>query len=89
VMIEAMACGTPVIAARCGSTPEIIDDGVTGFTCDPDDTDAMAARAIGVLTDPVARVRIGRAAAASVRSRFCVDRIVPLYENYYREVLEG
>src|SRR6185437_6764726 len=31
VMIEAMACGTPVIAWRCGAVPEIIDDGVTGF----------------------------------------------------------
>jgi glycosyltransferase involved in cell wall biosynthesis len=34
VMIEAMACGTPVIAFRSGSTPEVIDDGVTGFVVD-------------------------------------------------------
>ena len=34
VMIEAMACGTPTIAFRCGSVPEIIDDGVTGFIVD-------------------------------------------------------
>ncbi len=33
-MIEAMACGTPVIACRNGSVPEIIDDGVTGFIVD-------------------------------------------------------
>ncbi len=32
-MIEAMACGTPVIAFRHGSVPEIVDDGVTGFLC--------------------------------------------------------
>ena len=31
VVIEAMACGTPVIAFRCGSVPELIEDGVTGF----------------------------------------------------------
>ena len=36
VMIEAMACGTPVIACRCGSVPEVIDDGVTGFVVDSD-----------------------------------------------------
>ena len=34
VMIEAMACGTPVIAFRCGSTPEVIEDGETGFLVD-------------------------------------------------------
>ena len=34
VMIEAMACGTPVVAFRSGSTPEVIDDGVTGFVVD-------------------------------------------------------
>jgi glycosyltransferase involved in cell wall biosynthesis len=34
VMIEAMACGTPVIAFRCGSVPEVIDEGQTGFICD-------------------------------------------------------
>src|SRR3984893_1996968 len=36
VMIEAMACGTPVIAWGCGSTPEVIDDGVTGFIVNSD-----------------------------------------------------
>jgi glycosyltransferase involved in cell wall biosynthesis len=33
-MIEAMACGTPVLAFRCGSVPEVIDEGVTGFVVD-------------------------------------------------------
>lgn len=34
VMIEAMACGTPVIATRCGAVPEVMNDGVTGYVCD-------------------------------------------------------
>ena len=42
VMIEAMACGTPVIAFRRGSVPEVIDDGVTGFVVN-DDGEALAA----------------------------------------------
>jgi glycosyltransferase involved in cell wall biosynthesis len=42
VMIEAMACGLPVIAWRCGSVPEVIDDGVTGFVVD-NITDAVKA----------------------------------------------
>ncbi len=42
VMIEAMACGTPVVAWRCGSVPEVIDEGVTGFVVE-DMEDAVAA----------------------------------------------
>jgi glycosyltransferase involved in cell wall biosynthesis len=37
VMIEAMACGTPVVAFRCGSVPEVIDDGITGYAVEADD----------------------------------------------------
>jgi hypothetical protein len=40
-MIEAMACGTPVVAMRQGSVPEVVDDGETGFVVDPDDLDAI------------------------------------------------
>ena len=36
-MIEAMACGTPVIAWRCGAVPEVVDDGVTGFIVTSED----------------------------------------------------
>ena len=56
VMIEAMACGTPVIAFRSGSTPEVIDDGVTGFLVD--DVEAAAAavmRAAGTRSRQSAR----------------------------------
>ena len=42
VMIEAMACGTPVLAFRCGSVPEVIEDGVTGKMVDSED-EAIAA----------------------------------------------
>jgi glycosyltransferase involved in cell wall biosynthesis len=41
-MIEAMACGTPVVAWRCGSVPEIIDEGLTGFVVASED-EAVAA----------------------------------------------
>jgi glycosyltransferase involved in cell wall biosynthesis len=43
-MVEAMACGTPVIAFRAGSVPEIIDDGLTGFVVDPDEVIAAVCR---------------------------------------------
>ena len=44
VMIEAMACGTPVVAYACGSVPEVIEDGVTGFIVRTDEEAVEAAR---------------------------------------------
>ena len=58
VMIEAMACGTPVLAFRCGSVPEIIDHGVTGLIVDTMD------EAIGMLPEVLALDR------RAVRRRF-------------------
>ena len=48
VMIEAMACGTPVIAFRCGSVPEVVDEGVTGFVVDGEEE---AVRAVSRLRE--------------------------------------
>ncbi len=87
--LEAMACETPVVASRVGGLPEIIEDGVTGFLCDADDVDAMAERGLEILADHALRARMGRAAAESVRASFGEDAIVPKYEAYYREVIEG
>jgi N-acetyl-alpha-D-glucosaminyl L-malate synthase BshA len=85
--LEAMACQVPVIASRVGGLPDVIEDGVTGFVCDQDDVPAMAARGVSILSDAAMRETMGRAAAKSVSRRFCVDVIVPKYEEYYREIL--
>ncbi|MGE0226187.1 MAG: glycosyltransferase family 4 protein [Acetobacteraceae bacterium] len=58
VMIEAMACGTPVIASRYGSVPEIIDDGLTGFIVDSHEE---AVAAVG---------RVDRLSSSAIRARF-------------------
>jgi len=80
-VIEAMACGTPVIAYRKGSMPELIDDGVTGFLVDNFD-DAVAA--IGRIGD------IDRAACRrAVADRFTVDRMANRYLDLYRRLLGG
>ena len=79
--LEAMACEVPVVASRVGGLPEVIDDGVTGFLCEPADLDGMAERGVEVLMDAARHERIAFAGAIAVRTRFCTDAIVPLYED--------
>ena len=79
--MEALACGTPVIASNRGSMPELIDDGVTGFLVDGVDA---AIDAIGRIDE------INRAACrAAVSARFTVDRMADQYLNLYRSLLGG
>lgn len=80
-MIEAMAYGTPVIARRCGSTPEVVAHGKTGYLCEDDDA----------LLDAVKRVdHIDRAACRRwVEERFSVGRMADEYETVYRALLEA
>ena len=79
VMIEAMACGTPVVAWRNGSVPEVVDDGVTGFVVDSMDELVRAIGRVGDL-DP-------RAARAHVEARFSAAAMVTGYERAYERVL--
>jgi len=85
--LEAMACEVPVVASRVGGLSEIIEDGATGFLCEPDDVDGMAARGVQVLGDPALAARMGQAAAVRVRQRYSTDDVVPQYEAFYAEVL--
>jgi N-acetyl-alpha-D-glucosaminyl L-malate synthase BshA len=81
--LEAMACEVPVIASNVGGLPEIVREGVTGYACEPDDIVTMSQRAAELLQDPLRRAAMGRAAREMVRTEYCVDRIVPLYEEAY------
>jgi len=80
VMVEAMACGTPVIASRAGAVPEVIDHGVTGFICDDLDQ-AVAA---------VSRVhKLSRATCRRVfEQRFTAARMTQDYVSIYRRLLD-
>ena len=86
--LEAMACEVPVVASRVGGLPEVIEHGVSGFLHTPDDIDAMAYSAVSVLTDATLHERVATAARDRVADRFCSDRVVPMYEAYYEQVLE-
>ena len=79
VMIEAMACGTPVIGFHAGSVPEVVEDGLTGYIV-KDETGAVAAvNRIGELS----RVRIRR----RFEERFTARRMVQEYLDVYRSLM--
>jgi glycosyltransferase involved in cell wall biosynthesis len=81
VMVEAMACGTPVIAFPVGSAPEVVRHGVSGFLVDDEAEMAAAVHRAGDL-DP-ATIR------ATVSERYDVDVVTRAYEQAYRRVIAG
>lgn len=87
--LEAMACETPVVASNIGGLPEVISDGESGFLCNPDDVSGMAQRVAELLGNAELHRRIARAGRRRVLQKFCAGRVVPEYEEYYREVLAG
>ena len=79
-MIEAMACGTPVIAFRCGSVPEVIDDGLTGYCVDDLDA-AMAATTRATQLDR-------KTCRATFERRFSAERMAREYMHLYHAILQ-
>lgn len=79
VMIEALACGTPVIVRRCGSSPEVIRQGVSGFICDTRQDFIRAIRSI----DSISR----RACRREFEQRFTLERMTARYERLYRKII--
>jgi glycosyltransferase involved in cell wall biosynthesis len=77
-MIEAMACGTPVIAFRRGSVAEVVEDGVSGFIVDDETAAIEALKRLGSLD----RRRVRQA----FERRFTVARMATDYEMVYREL---
>jgi glycosyltransferase involved in cell wall biosynthesis len=81
VVIEALACGTPVLARRVGAVPEILRDGIDGFVGD----DAQQLAFLDGRVDELDRAAIQAAAV----ERFSVGRMVDGYEALYRRLLAG
>jgi glycosyltransferase involved in cell wall biosynthesis len=88
VVLEAMAAGVPVVAAKVGGVPDLVDDGRTGLFCDPLAAESMASVVAKLLRDPA----FGRALAADAKrqamERFHPRTIARRHVEIYREVLE-
>ncbi|MEU3859486.1 glycogen synthase [Streptomyces sp. NPDC028722] len=90
VNLEAMACGTPVVASRVGGIPEVVDDGRTGLLVDVDDGfESGLARALdAVLADPAAARRMGEAGRARAVGEFGWDAVARRTAGLYEEILK-
>ena len=86
--LEAMACGVPVVASRVGGLPEVVVDGESGALRPLGDVVALTQAAIDIVNDDATLARM-RAAAARRAAEFSADRVVPLYERMYEDVLRA
>lgn len=85
-VLEGMACGVPPVATRVGGLTELVTHGVDGFLEPVGDIEAQAARVLELLTDEELHSRIAAAARYTALSRFCTSLVIPMYEDYYREI---
>ncbi|WP_043476848.1 glycogen synthase [Streptomyces collinus] len=90
VNLEAMACGTPVVASRVGGIPEVVADGRTGLLVDVDDAfEANLARALDtVLGDPEAARRMGEAGRVRAVEEFGWEAVARRTAGLYEEILK-
>jgi N-acetyl-alpha-D-glucosaminyl L-malate synthase BshA len=86
--LEAMACKVVPITTRVGGLPEVIEHGRNGFMAEVGDVDTMAQYAIDLLSDEKKLGTMAVQARAWAQARFCSTKIIPLYEQFYRRVLE-
>jgi L-malate glycosyltransferase len=86
--LEAMACQVVPIATDEGGLPEVVDHGKTGFLAAVGDVETMANYAIEILSDESKLREMGEQARASAQARFCASKIIPMYERFYRDVLD-
>jgi D-inositol-3-phosphate glycosyltransferase len=86
VALEAMACGTPVVASEVGGLAFLVQDGVTGFTVPFDDPRALAERLSTLICDPALQRKLGEQAAAFAQG-YGWDKIATRIVNVYNELL--
>jgi glycosyltransferase involved in cell wall biosynthesis len=86
VLFEASAAGKPIVATATGGTPEILDDGDTGYLVQRADLDALVERVLGLVRDPQLRQSIGARAKENVAKRFMAEPVRRL-ERLYTQLL--
>jgi|Deesub1362A_J573_1020465.scaffolds.fasta_scaffold00550_20 glycosyltransferase involved in cell wall biosynthesis len=92
VLIEAMACGKPVIASRVGGIPEVVQDGVTGFLITPGDVNTLAEKLLWLLTHPREARVMGERGREFAKNFFSTQEYIRRYEELFtkaEQLLKG
>ncbi|MFL6415942.1 MAG: glycosyltransferase family 4 protein [Bryobacteraceae bacterium] len=85
VLLESMACGTPVICTRVASMPELVEDGVTGFIVPPNDPGALRQAIQFMRTNPATAAEMGQRGRQRVLERFTWDRVADSCLEAYQQ----
>ena len=85
--LEAMASEVPVIATQAGGLPEVVAEGQCGYLLPVGDVDAMASRAIEILSDAELERRLGHNGRLIAERKFNVAKIVPIYRSFYERAM--
>lgn len=88
-MIEAMACGLPVVATRSSGAQEIVDHGVTGFLSPCADVDALVSSTLKLAEDPALRRKMGEAGRARAERLFSLEAHMIVMEKVWTEAIEN
>jgi D-inositol-3-phosphate glycosyltransferase len=87
VALEAMACGTPVVASQVGGLAFLVKDGVTGYTVPVGDPEALCCRLRSLMSDPVLQAKMGQQAAEFAR-QYAWEKIAAQIVGVYKNVLQ-
>jgi glycosyltransferase involved in cell wall biosynthesis len=86
--VEAMACGTPLVASRAGALPEVVgSDGSCAVLCEPGDPSSLAGAMATLFDDPARRAALGVAGRARVEQRFTWRAVAAATAEVYAETL--
>ena len=87
-LVEAMACGRPIVATAVGGIPEVVQHEVNGLLCPPADAGSLARALLRLIANPEERARLGRAAReAYQRGSFHPNQACPQYLSMYQETI--
>jgi glycosyltransferase involved in cell wall biosynthesis len=89
VLIESIACGTPVVSFRVGGVPDIVRPGLSGFLADPEDSKQLSTGIVQLLEDGPLRTRLSGHCREIAVKEYNLDLYVNRHITLYRQVLDS